>query len=118
MDDRPSDALVEQMMPALGELAQLIAYGTRPDSEALKGTLLQARLAKDKKALAELERWGPILQRVHDMPDDSDQRAAAIAGLMERGVREAPATLAVERAAGEPPPGPLRATQIPLVLGS
>ena len=102
MDDRLSEELVERMMPALRELANRVGYGDKPDSGALKSILARAGLAGDKTALDEMESWGQILQAVHDVPDDSDQTASAIASLQERGVSYAPAALAVEHAGGKP----------------
>jgi len=56
-------------------------------------------LDEDIKALEELEHWHEILLRVRNMPDEAEAREGPIRALLERGVQEAPAMLAVDRAA-------------------
>jgi len=102
MNERLPEELIERMRSALRELAEAIGDEVAPDADALKGILSRVGLDKDGRALRELNQWHEILMKVRNFPDSNEEREKAIAALQERGMPEAPATLAVERATAPP----------------
>lgn len=102
MREKLPGELIEKMMPVLSELAKLIGYGSNTDLDALQEILSRVGLDNNRKALDELKQWQKILVKVRNMPDDTDEREQAVAALEKRGVRSAPAELAVYHAAAKP----------------
>lgn len=101
MSDGPLPELIKKMIPLLADLAKLIGDGINPDQDILKKILSKASADKDEKALDEFKRWCEILRKVNSISDDSEQKQETIVALQERGIPEAPATLAVWLAAGK-----------------
>jgi hypothetical protein len=102
MNERLPEELIERMRSSLRELAETIGDEVDPDVDALKGILSRVGLDKDGRALSELSQWHEILMNVRNCPDSNEEREKAIVALQERGMPEAPATLAVERATAPP----------------
>jgi hypothetical protein len=102
MGEKLPEELVEKMMPALNELAELIGDGIEPDYDTLKGILSRIGLGNDGNALDVFERWSELLRRCNDISDNTEQKEEIIAALQVTGIPEAPAILAVNRATRKP----------------
>ncbi len=98
------EELIEKLMPALNELAELIGDGIEPDNDATIGILSKVGLGENRKAFDVFERCSELLRRCNNISDDTEQKERIVAALQEIGIPEAPATLAVERAIPKPPP--------------
>ena len=105
MKEKPSEELVERMWPALSDLAHTIEGGVILDKDMLKQIVSKLGFEKQlaKQAFDELECWCNMLQAASNISGDMDQKKEEIIILLkERGIPEAPAILAVERALGKP----------------
>lgn len=89
---------VEELSPLLAPLSELIAKGLRPESDVLKVLLLRINLNSNKDlALEELSQWAEVLLEVHKNTG-SEMREKGRLKLQERGVPEALAKLAIDKA--------------------
>jgi len=89
---------LEQMLPALRHLAEMVAKSSGLSRKSLQVLLMGSGLDNDW-AMDELERWVKILVAAKDAADTTEREMAQRA-LMLRGISEAAAMLAVSIAAG------------------
>src|SRR5689334_4029682 len=86
---------IERLTPLLHELVTAVSHVGVPDERALGALLGTAGLSGEAWAGGELRLWARLLARVRNTQDDT-QALTVRQALMDRGVREAPAMLAVD----------------------
>ncbi|MBP1466216.1 right-handed parallel beta-helix repeat-containing protein, partial [Candidatus Chloroploca sp. M-50] len=87
-----SSTTLTQLCPLLGSLARLMARGAALNDAELQMLLMGVELENDPAALAELQRWGRLLNALQHQPT---LRQITVETLLLRGLPEAPILLAV-----------------------
>jgi len=97
MKNMLSPDCLEQILPAIQHIAEMIRRSGRPDREDIK-LLLMASDLNEEWMIDEVERWAEVLNLVRG-ESKAERREAAQRALMMRGVPEASAKLAVDTVA-------------------
>lgn len=103
---------LENLLPALRHVAELVQKSGAPSRENLQLLLIASGLEEDW-AIDELSRWAKVLAAVRGVTE-AGKRDIAQRALMLRGVPEAPAKLAVETEAASAPAPPSKQTTLPI----
>ena len=102
MSTRLNREVIEIMIPALSQLASLVGNYIPVDRNNLQNILIKYGIRDDLNILDEFESWFQLLLQTQSAQDNRKMQESIIMALQERGIPEAPATLAVERAIGKP----------------
>jgi len=99
MSDRLSEDKLNELLPCLGPMAELISVGSKIDRQILVN--ITSEMGIDGKAwvFAELELWSSILIKCQSKSCTKD---VIVAELQNRGIPEFPAVLAYESAKPKP----------------
>jgi hypothetical protein len=99
MDSRLSEEKLNELLPGLKQLAELISSGESFDRRALRDIASSIGLDGQEWALTELELWSHILMKSKDVAYTED---AIMVELRNRGIPEFPARLACKSAKPKP----------------
>ena len=99
MSDRLPEDKLNELLPCLRPMADLISVGIKIDRQILVNITSEIGIDGEKWAFAELELWGNILSKCRDKSSNKD---AVVTELRNRGILEFPAMLAYERAMPKP----------------
>ncbi len=97
MDDRLSIEQLNELLPGLGPLAELVSGGIKLDRQAIRGIALSLGIDGQEWAFTELELWSSILMKLMSYSEDT-----IVAELRSRGIPEFPARLAYRSAKPKP----------------
>jgi hypothetical protein len=93
--------LIEKLMPALRELAEIVANNLALDNGRIQKLLFGCSIKEETDVINELEYWCQLLSQVRVLVDNAETKGSILISLQERGIPEAPAVLAIEIAAGQ-----------------
>lgn len=99
MSDRVPEDKLNELLPCLSLLAELISTGRKLDRQILVNITSETGINGEEWAFAELELWGSILIKCRDKSCTKDD---IVAELRNRGIPEFPAMLAYESAKPKP----------------
>lgn len=99
MNDRLSEDKLNNLLPCLGPMAEMISIGKKLDRQVLTNITSETGIDSDEWAFAELELWGKILLKCQDKSCTKD---TIVDELRNRGIPEFPAMLAYESAKPKP----------------
>ena len=99
MDDQLPEEKLNELLPCLRPLAELVSAGKKIDRKALGSIASEIGINGEARVFAELELWGGILVKCRDKLCTKD---AIVAELRNRGIPEFPAMLAYESARPKP----------------
>lgn len=99
MSDRLPEDKLNELLPCLGPMAELISVGSKIDRQTLVNITSEMGIDGKEWAFTELEMWGGILVKCRNKSDTKDN---IVAELRNRGIPEFPAMLAYESAKPKP----------------
>jgi len=95
MSDRLPEGKLNELLPCLGPIAELISIGEKLERQILVNIISEIGINEEEWAFSELELWGNILVKCRDKLSNKD---AVVTELRNRGIPEFPAMLAYESA--------------------
>lgn len=99
MSDRLPEDKLNELLPCLGPVAELLSISSEIDRQSLIKVMSDVGINGEEWAIAELELWGSILSKCREK---SHTKETIIAELRSRGIPEFPAMLAYESAKPKP----------------
>jgi len=99
MSDRLPEDKLNELLPCLGPMAEIISVGNKLVRQSLVNIMSEMGINGEEWAFAELELWGSILCKCRDKSHTKD---AIVTELRNRGIPEFPVMLAYESAKPKP----------------
>ncbi len=99
MNDKLPEDQLNQLLPCLGRMAELISFGNNLNRQTLANIMSEIGIDEEEWALAEMELWVKILYKCQNK---SYTKKTIVDELQDRGIPEFPAVLAYESAKPKP----------------